>query len=167
MKNNEYDGVVCSSPVESDRTATNPSTVDPHTGSTILQHLTPIERLEMGLGFTPLRVAEERESHEYVRNLIANEKDKRGFFVDHMAANAVKLSQPGLTHEQKMDIVKDTVALGRMAAEYGVGIGLPKAVMERAREMQIERLHRDFKLAPKAVRPQIYEEMKRFQEEQK
>lgn len=150
---------------EATRMASTPSSVDPRTGSVILEHLTPLERLEMGLGFTPLRVAEERESHEYVRNLITNEKDRRGFIVDHMAANAIKLSQSGLTHDQQMNIMKDTIAMGRMAAEYGVGAGLPKAVMERAREMQLERLHRDYKLAPRAVRPQIYQEMQRFQEE--
>lgn len=151
---------------EGARNASNPSTIDPHTGSTILEHLTSLERLESAIGFTPLRVAEERESHEYVRNLIEQEKDKRGYFVDRMAANALELSRHDTTPDRQAAIIKETIALGRLAGEYGVGAHLGKAVIERAKDMEYDRLTRDILKAPKAVRPQIYEEMQRFKQQQ-
>jgi hypothetical protein len=147
------------------RMATKPTLSDPRTGSVIVKQLTPIERTELLLGLTPLRVAEERESHEYIRNQIETMKDKRGYFVDRLAEMEVSLSNPSLSENDRADYVKEIVKTAKMASDYGVGQNLAKAVRERAREMTIERLQRDVKKAPKAERYPAYQEMQRFNAE--
>lgn len=150
---------------EATRMATKPSVVDPRTGSNIIKSLSPVERAELLTGFTPLRVAQERETHEYIRNQVEEAKDKRGYFVDRLAETQLQLSRHDLTEGQKMDIVKGIVALQKQANEYGVGANLAKAVRERAREMQMERLQRDLKHAPKSERRDIYNEIQRYKQE--
>lgn len=139
-----------------------PDLIDPRTNSIIIKNLTPTERIEMINGITPLRVAQERESHEYIRNEIDKYKDKRGYFVDHLAEVEVSLSNPKLSENDRMDLVKSIVSLSKQAQEYGVSANLPKAVRERAREMQMERLYRDVKKAPKAERFPAYQEMQKY-----
>lgn len=150
---------------EAMRMATKPSLTDPRTGSTIIKGLTPTERVQSILGLTPLRVAEEKESHEYIRNQIEQAKDKRGYFVDRLAEMEVSLSNPSLTEDDRMQYVKEIIKTAKSANEYGVGANLTKAVRERAKEMVMERLQRDIKKAPKPERFPAYQEMQRFKEE--
>jgi hypothetical protein len=147
------------------RMATKPSLTDPRTGSTIIKGLTPTERVQSILGLTPLRVAEEKESHEYIRNQIEQAKDKRGYFVDRLAEMEVLLSNPSLTEDDRMQYVKEIIKTAKSANEYGVVANLTKAVRERAKEMVMERLQRDIKKAPKPERFPAYQEMQRFKEE--
>lgn len=148
------------------RMATTPSKVDPRTGATIVKNLTPTERLETILGFTPLRVSEERDTHEYIRNQLEQAKDKRGYFIDKLAETQVELSRPDITPAERMDVVKDIVALQKQAQAEGMANGLIKSVKIRAREMMMDRLQRDLKLAPKSERLPVYNEIQRFKGEQ-
>jgi hypothetical protein len=147
-------------------TSTNPSLIDPRTGATIIKSLTPLERLEAVAGFTPLRVAEERESHEYIRNQLQQAKDRRGFFVDKLAENQLELMRPNLTASQKADLVKETIDLQKLAVEYNQAHNLIPAVRDRIKGMMQERLERDFRKAPKVERPMIQQEMQRYKEAQ-
>lgn len=149
------------------RMATTPSKVDPRTGATILKNLTPLERLELVMGFTPIKVAEERDTHEYIRNQLEDVKDKRGYFIDKLAETQVELSRPDLTADQRTEIVKDIVSLQKQAQAEGMANGLVKAVKMRAREMMMERLTRDLKMAPKSQRLGIYNEIQRFNQDTK
>lgn len=144
------------------RMANGGNLTDPKTGSIIIKNLTPEERVLSLMGLTPLRVAEERESHEYIRNQIEQSKDKRGYFVDKLAENQLELMRPGLSDKQKAELFKETVNLQKMAVEYGQGRQLAQAVRERMKGMMQERLTRDIKGAPKAERPGIQKEIQRY-----
>jgi hypothetical protein len=143
------------------RIAREPNLTDPKTGSIILKNLSPAERIEMLAGLTPLRVSEEKESHEYIRNQIEAAKDKRGYFVDKLAENQLELARPGLTPEQKADLFKETISLQKLAISYGQGAHLPQAVRERMKAMIQDRLTRDVKGAPKAERSLAFQELQR------
>lgn len=147
------------------RLATTPSKVDPRTGATIIKNLTPMERLETLMGFTPIRVAEERDTHEYIRQQLESVKDKRGYFIDKLAETQVELSRPDLSEADRTSVLKDIVDLQKAAQAEGLGPGLVKAVKIRAREMMMERLSRDLKSAPKSQRFPVYNEIQRYQGE--
>lgn len=137
-------------------------TIDPHTGSTLIGNLTTKERIESILGLTPLRVSEERDTHEYIRNQIAQYKDKRGFFVDKLAELQLDLADPKLSPGGRVDAIRQTLEYSKSAEEYGVAKDLAKVVRERAREMQIERLTRDIRKAPRPERFPAYQEQQRY-----
>jgi len=142
-----------------------PNLIDPHSGSVILRNLSPKEQVEQTLGLTPLRVAHERDIHEYLRNQIAQHKDVRGYFVDQLAEMQLELANPKLSDDDRADVLKQIVNLARTAQDYGVAQGLPKAVVQRAKDMQRERLERDIKKAPKPLRPGMAQEEQRYQVE--
>lgn len=148
---------------EGKRLASQPNLVDPRNDSLILKNLSVKERVELAAGLTPIRVAEERDTHEYIRNQIAQAKDKRGWFIDKLAELELDLSHPSLSQADRMETVKQIVSLSKLAQDYGAAYQLPKAVLERAKEMQMERLTRDIKKAPKTQRYPAYQEFKRFQ----
>lgn len=148
---------------EGKRLASQPNLVDPRNDSLILKNLSVKERVELAAGLTPIRVAEERDTHEYIRNQIAQAKDKRGWFIDKLAELELDLSHPSLSQNDRMETVKQIVSLSKLAQDYGAAYQLPKAVLERAKEMQMERLTRDIKKAPKTQRYPAYKEFKRFQ----
>ena len=136
----------------------NSSLLDPRNDAIIIKNLTPFERTLMATGVTPLRVAQERDIHEQIRNEIAKYGDTRGYFVDKLAELQIELSNPKLSAEDRAQVVRDTATLAREANSYGVSTGLVKSVLERAREMQRERIERDLRAAPKSLRPEIYKE---------
>jgi len=86
--------------------------------------------------------------------------------VDKLAETQLELSRGDLSESQRADVIKQIVTLQKSAAEYGVAHNLVQAVRQRAREMQMERLMRDIKKAPKIERLPAYQEMQRFQEQQ-
>jgi len=143
-----------------------PYLIDPRTGAVILSDLSTQERAELLAGITPLRVARERDAHEYIRNQVEQAKDKRGFFVDRLAELQVNLTQPNLSEADRMEILRQTSAYIQQAQDYGLSHQLTRAVLQRAKEMQLERLSRDIKLAPKPQRLGAYQEQQRFKGEQ-
>jgi len=147
---------------EASRVLSNqPSLTDPRTGSVILERLTPTERAESLVGLTPLRVSEERDFHEHIRNELEKAKDQKGWFIDRIAELQLGLVGPGTTDIQKAEAMKQTIQLAHEAQSRGILL-LPKSILERAKEMQYERLTRDLKKAPKQLRPMIWNEMQKF-----
>lgn len=147
------------------RMATQPISIDPRTGNIILKNLTPVERVEMIVGLTPIRVSDERAAHEHIRNEIANVKDTKGWFVDRIAEDQVALMEPGRTPEEVGRYLKDIIYLTQYALKEGVADNLSSAVKDRIKGTLLERLQRDVTKAPKGVRLPAYEEMQRFKQE--
>lgn len=153
---------------EGKRMAGAPNLTDPRNDSTILKGLTPLERIELTAGLTPIKVAQERDIHEYIRNQVDQAKDKKGWFVDKLAQLALDLSNPSISESQRGDSQKQLIDISRMAQEYEVwSPHFAKDVVQRAKDMQMERLLRDVKKAPKGQRYGAYQEMERFNQENK
>jgi len=144
----------------------NSALLDPRSGSVIIKNLTPGERLEMLAGLTPIRVAEERDTHDAIRKEIEQSKDVRGYFTDKLASLQIEMMRSDITEQQRMELVAQTAKYAKMAQDQGVGQGLPKAVRDRAKEMFSDRLQRDVHKAPKVVRPQAWQDLQLYQSEQ-
>jgi hypothetical protein len=141
------------------RLAGRPGTVDPRTGNINIKQLSPTERVELIAGLTPLKIAQELSTHENIRNKTTQYQDKRGFYVDKLAQISVGLSDPKLSDSDRAELNLQLFQTQREAQSEGVGSNLALAVKERARAMQLDRLQRDLKQAPKALRPQLRGEL--------
>lgn len=129
--------------------------MDPVTGN-LVKPLSPKERIESVLGVTPLGVSQERDLHARIQRSIAKYHDQRGYFVDRIAEQVLRMQQ----HPEESDAAVATItSLTKEAVDYNVaGNDLSLAVRNKVAAMMVERLQRDLKTAPGPLRPEIYDE---------
>jgi len=131
--------------------------VDPKTGRTAVDNLTPFEIGATLLGFTPNRVAQQRDRESAVFRAIAKDRSLRGGFVDHIAEQMILLRTASNADNPAYatQIRKKIQEIAVEARDADVGQDIIDAARTRAQEMLQERIKVIQRDAPRRLRPQL------------
>lgn len=128
---------------------------DPRTGNVIMRGITPMERLLLAVGMTPIRVAEERDLNQEVQQRQITKQDRRGYIVDELAKTV--LDGRGASTETRADNRKYMRQLMQEAIANGYAENIQPAIESRIKDMILDRKMRNLLRSPQALRPEVLE----------
>jgi len=142
---------------------------DPRTGALILNDITPVERMEMLIGVTPLRVSQARDLHAQNTGQQKELTDRREYFTDQLAQTrfnmALAFRDEGIRSPKYQAGQAAVQELQKRMAAEGIQWGpILKDANVQMRQMWIEQLRRDYKKAPKSLKGAEYERYLQQQE---